>query len=414
MWSLHEQAVTMASANALCMNPGDKDISYANHSSVQKNILLKIRPFLEDTITDMLNKILPISFIKVADLGCASGPNTFFPTFEIVDTITRVCQQSNVDSPELQVFLNDLPHNDFNTIFRSIPSFHERLKKDKGDLMVPCFIVGVPGSFYERLFPTRSMHFVHSANCLHWLSKVPRGVENNKGNIYMSKSSSDDVFKAYSKQFQMDFSKFLRFRSEEVIEGGQMLLALLGRNITDPTNKDCFPIWDLLTKSLFDLVAKGLVQESDVDSFNIPFYTPCQKEVREIIEKEGSFNLERMEVFEENWDFEDNDYNTNFVFEKNRSGQNVAKTVRAVIESMLANHFGESIIDDLFTIYAYHRLHEIQQAMAMASVNALCMNSIDKDISYANNSSLQKNILLKTRPFLEDAIKDIHVEVVLC
>ncbi|GMI86240.1 hypothetical protein like AT5G66430 [Hibiscus trionum] len=346
--------MAMASVNVLCMNSRDRDTSYANNSSLQKNILLKTRPFLEDTIKDMLSKIFPGTCIKVADLGCASGPNTFFPAYEIMNTITRVCQQLRWESPELQVFLNDLPQNDFNTVFRSIPGFNARLKKDKGDLGGTCFIAGVPGSFYERLFPNKSMHFVHSSSSLHWLSKVPRGVENNKGNIYMSKSSSIDVFEAYSEQFRMDFSKFLRLRSEEMICGGRMLLSLVGRSITDPTSKDCCSVWDLLTKSLFDLVAKGLVQESDVDSFNLPWYNPCKEEVREIIKKEGSFNLNKMEVFEVNWDFEDNDYNKNYVFEKNKSGQNFAKIIRAATESMLNNHFGEIIINDLFTRYALH------------------------------------------------------------
>ncbi|KAK8545102.1 hypothetical protein V6N13_066410 [Hibiscus sabdariffa] len=352
MQKLHEikQAMAMASVNVLCMNPRDKDISYANNSSIQKNMLLKTRSFLEDAIKDILSKFMPVTCMKVADLGCALGPNAFFPTNEILDTITRISQQSHRELPELQVFLNDLPQNDFNTVFRSVPDF----KKDMGDLRGPCFIAGVPGSFYERIFPSRSMHFIHSSTSLQWLSKVPKGLENNKGNIYMSKSSSSDVFKAYSEQFQMDFSNFLRLRSKEMIDGGRMLLSLMGRSITDPASKDCCSLWDLLTKSFLDLVAKGLVQESDVDSFNIPYYNPCREEVIEIIENEGSFNLDKIEIFEENWDSEDNDYNPNFIFEKNKSGQNVAKTIRAVSESILATQFQEIIIDELFTRYAQH------------------------------------------------------------
>ncbi|KAE8678793.1 hypothetical protein F3Y22_tig00111402pilonHSYRG00259 [Hibiscus syriacus] len=299
----------------------------------------------------MLSKFLPVTCLKVADLGCASGPNTFFSTYEIMDTITRICQKQHWESPELQVFLNDLPENDFNAVFRSVPALNERLKKDEGDLRGPCFIVGVPGSFYQRLFPSRSMHFVYSSSSLHWLSKAPRG---DKGNIYMSKSSSADAFKAYSEQFRMDFLKFLRLRSEEMVGGGRMLHCLVGRSSTDPTSNDCCSIYELLNKSLFDLVAKGLVQESNVDSFNVPYYNPCEQEMREIIEEEGSFNLDKIEVFEVNWDFEDNNGNKNYVFEKNKSGQNVAKTVRAAYEYILASHFGEIIIDELFTRYAQY------------------------------------------------------------
>ncbi|KAL4342393.1 hypothetical protein GQ457_08G013420 [Hibiscus cannabinus] len=273
----------MPSANVHCTNSTDKQISYANNSSLQKNVQSKTRSFLEDGIKDMLNKILPV-----------------------LPAIT-------LDSPDLQVFLNDLPHNDFNTVFRSVHAFHARLLQDKGVPSGACFITGVAGSFHQRLFPCKSIHFVHSSYCLHWLSKVPKRVENNERNIYISKLSPPNVSKAYLEQFQNDFSNFLRFRYEEMINGGRMLLTLVGRSIIDPTSKDCCSLWDLLTKSMLDLVHKQLMDESDVDSFNMSYYFPCKEEVREIIEKEG-----------------------------------------AVLESMLADHFGGIIIDELFTRYAQH------------------------------------------------------------
>ncbi|KAK8634246.1 hypothetical protein V6N13_015074 [Hibiscus sabdariffa] len=282
---------------ASCTNAIDKEVSYADNSSLQKNILLKTSSILEDSIRHMLMKIYPVTCIKVADLGCASGPNAFFPTCKVMETITRICQQEHWESPELQVFLNDLPHNDFNAVFRSVPAFNAWLKKHLTDR---CFVTGVAGSFYERLFPSKNIHFVHSSFCLHWLSKVPEGVENNKGNVYIAKSSPPNVLKAYSKQFQNDFSNFLHSRSEEMIGGGQMLLTLIGRSISDPTSKDCCYLWDLFTKSLHDLVAEGLMHESDIDSFNVPYYFPCEEEVREIIESEGSFILDKIIVFEAN------------------------------------------------------------------------------------------------------------------
>ncbi|KAL4388867.1 hypothetical protein GQ457_09G025600 [Hibiscus cannabinus] len=46
-----------------------------------------------------------------------------------------------------------------------------------------------------------------------------------------------------------------------------------------------------LTKSLYGL-KQGVVKEADVDSFNLPMYSPC-KEVIEIVEREGSFDTLR-------------------------------------------------------------------------------------------------------------------------
>ncbi|KAI5554614.1 hypothetical protein POPTR_019G022400v4 [Populus trichocarpa] len=344
----------MVVESVLCMNPGDGETSYAKNSFFQKAVLSKARPILEDTIKDMFSTALPTCF-KLADLGCSSGPNTLLFVSEIMDVVYELCQQQNCKLPEFQVFLNDLPGNDFNTVFKSLPFFYEKFGEEKGDLYGQrCYISGVPGSFYHRLFPSKSLHFFHSSYSLHWLSKVPEGISDNKGNIYMAKASPPNVFKAYLEQFQKDFSLFLRLRSEEIIQGGRVVLTFLGRSIDDPRSKDCCLFWELLAKSLLDLAAKGLVVEADIDTFNLPYYNPYEGEVREIIEMEGSFDINKLETFAINWDANDDISNKNFVFDKDQCGRNVANIVRAVAEPMLVSHFGDEIMDELFKRYAEH------------------------------------------------------------
>ena len=90
--------------------------------------------------------------------------------------------------------------------------------------------------------------------------QVPRGLESNKGNIYMASSSPPSVLKAYYEQFQTDFSMFLRCRSEELLEGGSMVLTFLGRRSEDPSSKECCYIWELLAVALNDMVAEVHIQ----------------------------------------------------------------------------------------------------------------------------------------------------------
>ncbi|KAA8520355.1 hypothetical protein F0562_014611 [Nyssa sinensis] len=319
----------------------------------EKEVILKTQPLLKNTLKDMYNDNFPECF-NIADLGCSSGPNTLLVISNIIDTLHGLCLQNNGKAPEFQVFLNDLPNNDFNTIFKSLSTFYAKLKKEKGDKLGPCFISGMPGSFYGRLFPSKSLHFVHSSYSVHWLSQVPENLKNNKGNIYMAKMSPPDVSVAYLKQFQRDFSTFLSLRSEEIVPSGRMVLTFIGRSIADPTSKDCCCLLELLTRSLLDTVAEGLIDEADIDSFNLPYYTPYEDEVKAIVHKEGSFNLDKLEVFEVNWDASDKDDDKHFVFDKYRSGENVASCVRAVLEPLFASHFGDSIIDNLFEKYAKH------------------------------------------------------------
>jgi hypothetical protein len=45
-----------------------------------------------------------------------------------------------------------------------------------------------------------------------------------------------------------------------------------------------------------------------MDTFNLPYYNPYEGEVREIIEMEGSFDINKLETFAINWDANDYDY----------------------------------------------------------------------------------------------------------
>ncbi|KAL6346363.1 hypothetical protein AAG906_033159 [Vitis piasezkii] len=335
----------MVAINFLHVNAGNGEISYANNSLAQKKIILKARAFLEEAIRDRFVSAGFPSCVKLAELGCSSGTNALLAISEIIDTIHEMSQRINCESPEFQVFLNDLPETDFNNIFKSLPAFYEGLMKEKGGKLGNCFVTGMPGSFYGRIFPTRSLDFVHSSASVHWLSQVPAGLKNNKGHIYMANTCRPDVLKAYTKQFQRDFTMFLGLRSEEIKPGGRMVITITGRSIEDPSSKDCCDLWELLAKSLLDMLADGLVEEADVDSFNLPMYNPFEGEVKALIEEEGSFNLDKLETFEASWDpYDDSD--------KPRSGQNVANCIRSATEPMLATHFGDAIIPDLFARYA--------------------------------------------------------------
>ena len=137
----------------------------------QKKMMVEVRPFLEDSVKDAFNLGIP-SCVKIADLGCSSGSNAVSAISEIIHTIHGMSKGMNSKSPEFQVFLNDLPGNDFNNIFSSLPDFYEKLKKEGGGTMGHCFITGVPGSFYTRIFPSRSLDFFHSSCSVHWLSQV--------------------------------------------------------------------------------------------------------------------------------------------------------------------------------------------------------------------------------------------------
>ncbi|XP_021892798.1 jasmonate O-methyltransferase-like [Carica papaya] len=333
---------------ALHMNKGDGENSYAKNSQVQRMIISKGKTMLEEAVEQMLScsSMIP-EVMEIADLGCSSGPNTLTVISEIINVIHATCRNRGRPSPELRISLNDLPTNDFNYIFASqLPSFYKELEV-KGS----CFVSGIAGSFYGRLFPRKCLHFVHSSSSLHWLSQVPASLESNevvnKGKLYISKSSPECVLEAYSVQFQKDFSTFLKSRSEELVHGGRMFLSFMGRRCSDPTTEESCYQWELLAQALMTMAREGIIEKEKIDSLNVPYYAPSIKELKLEIEKEGSFVINEVEALEIDWDGGSN-HNEEFI----QRGERVANTIRAVVESMLESHFGEHIMDELFERYA--------------------------------------------------------------
>ena len=289
----------MELVKVLHMNGGSGQTSYALNSFIQQNVIFMARPVTEEAITKLYCSTFPAK-LAIADLGCSSGPNTLLVVTQLIMTVEKLRRKLSLKSPEYVVFLNDLPGNDFNNIFQSLlPDFQQKLTTKIGAGTGPCFLSAVPGSFYGRLFPANSLHFVHSSYSLQWLSQLPEGLENNKGNIHMACSSPANVIRAYYEQFQKDFGYFLKCRSEELVDGGRMVLTFLGRSSQEPFSKGCPYIWSLLAVALNDMVLEGIIEEEKLDSFNIPQYTPSPEEVKneDRKAKRGVVSVDRPTVF---------------------------------------------------------------------------------------------------------------------
>ncbi|CAI8610116.1 unnamed protein product [Vicia faba] len=338
----------------LHMNGSAEEVSYAKNSSLQRKVISVTKPLRDEVITNLYCNTLPKS-LAIADLGCSSGPNTLLVISEFIKLVENLCRKFNKKSPEYKVFMNDRSENDFNSIFMSLDTFKETLDHEMKTQIGPCYFFGVPGSFYGRIFPDKSLHFIHSSSSVHWLSKVPDGVDNNKGNIYLSSTSPSNVLKAYYKQFQRDFSLFLECRAQELVEGGSMILTVIGRKNDDPSIQESCCIWGLMAIVLNDMVLQGIIDEEKLDTFNIPTYYPSPSEVNIEVLKEGSFAINKREIFEVNWNdldcWEALDIGSEMSKSFKDNGYNMAQCIRAAIESLLICHFGDSVIEEIFDRY---------------------------------------------------------------
>ncbi|KAL7083456.1 hypothetical protein ACP275_14G163700 [Erythranthe tilingii] len=290
---------------------------------------------------------------KIADLGCSSGPNTLLVISHIIEKIEELRRKQknssriSRNSPEYEVFLSDLPGNDFNNLFKLLPDFNEKL--DINNPSTKCFVSGLPGSFYGRLFQCNSLNLVYSSYSLHWLPQTPEGLESNKDNICIAETSPPEIFEAYRKQHRKDFSTFLSSRGEEMVRGGRMVLTFVGGKLKDHASlkQDQTIQIFLLGKTLAEMVAEGVIKEADLHSFNLPVYPPTKEEVEEIVRSEGSFNLDKLEEFVLPWDVHTGSAN----LDRYGWGKFVTNFIRAFSEPTLAAHFGSSIMDDVYRRY---------------------------------------------------------------
>ncbi|RWW74621.1 hypothetical protein BHE74_00017438 [Ensete ventricosum] len=227
--------------------------------------------------------------------------------------------------------------------------------------------------------------------------KVPLGLVDsngepiNKGKIYISNTSHPAVPLAYLRQFQKDFRLFLKSRSAELRTGGRIVVLILGRRTDDHSDKNATVLWELLDQSLAIMISQvsatlvfysfrcssatcrdkrvhsfgalqmsnshipnhslkqfllfasqEMVDEEKVDTYNVPFYAPSTKEIEDEVGREGSFEIDFIQAYEQNTSTGD----------PHKDARITSMAIRAIQESMITHHFGEGIADTLFQIYS--------------------------------------------------------------
>ncbi|KAJ4754661.1 S-adenosyl-L-methionine-dependent methyltransferase superfamily protein [Rhynchospora pubera] len=338
----------------LHMLGGTGESSYAANSTLQKRYAAGAMFLVKEAMESLVHVMIPTSetLLVFADLGCSTGANAFVTHSSIMGTISKTCKKLDRPMPEIQLLLNDLPGNDFNTLLGpALSSYKERISEAMREIGVSFYTAAVSGSFYTKLFPKRSVHFIYSCASLHWLSQVPFGLSNatdgtviNRRSLWISNKSPPIVSRLYLEQFQRDFSLFLKHRCEELHSEGRMTLIIPGRVGANALTEESAPWISWYEDGLQDLVSVGIVKAADVNSFNVPFYYPSMAEVKSIIHTEGSFEIINDHAYEILYTncLDVIPADTDKIWEK------IINISRAVLEPLLVSHFGDSIIQPLF------------------------------------------------------------------
>ncbi|XP_031492573.1 indole-3-acetate O-methyltransferase 1 [Nymphaea colorata] len=366
----------------LSMKGGKGDSSYAKNSQAQAEHARSVLYLLEAALDEMQLTATDSAF-TVVDLGCSSGNNTLFVVDRIVKHMLKRYESAGAPVPEFQAFFSDLPSNDFNTLFQLMPSLVKNASLEQcltavDHIQRSYFAAAVPGSFYGRLFPAKSVDVFHSAFSLHWLSQVPEAVTErwsaayNRGKIFIH-GASEATANAYRRQFQQDLAGFLRWRSQEMKSGGCMFLVCLGRTSTVPSDQGGA---GLLFGTHFedawnDLVVEGLVDAEKRDSFNVPVYAPNLEDFQEVVEANGCFVVNKLEVFKGG-----SPLVVSCPDDAAEIGRALANSCRTVCGVLVEAHIGEPLSHELFarlerraTLHAKELLDQLQLFHVVASLS---------------------------------------------
>uniref|UniRef100_A0A0D9XRC2 Jasmonate O-methyltransferase n=1 Tax=Leersia perrieri TaxID=77586 RepID=A0A0D9XRC2_9ORYZ len=282
-----------------------------------------------------------------ADLGCSCGQNTL-----VIADLCGTCRDSTdrddtvitVD-PEFCFYFSDLPSNDFNTLFHLLPDNDDSSGVGGGRSY---FAAAVPGSFHGRLFPERSINLFTSTFSLHWLSQVPEEVADkqsvayNKGKVFVH-DASVAMGETYRRRFQSDIARFLRCRATELKHGGVVFLICLGRPSSyDSTKTKALLYGAMFEESWRDLIKEGMVDGKKMDSFNVPVYAATIEEFRDIIDVDGSFRINRLELVMGSPPVVNNPKDRHAI------GLTVAKYLRSLLGPLVVAHVGRALADELF------------------------------------------------------------------
>ncbi|KAL6970015.1 gibberellin A4 carboxyl methyltransferase, partial [Sarracenia purpurea var. burkii] len=285
-------------SKAFPMNGGNGTYSYTKNSQFQRAASNVAKEMIKEEILEKFD-IAALSSssntIRIADLGCSVGPNTLLAMQNVIEAMEKKMSQYSQDFtfnlPEFQLFFNDHTSNDFNTLFTSLPPNRHY------------FAAGVPGSFHGRLFPMSSLHFVYSSIALQWLSKVPEELldksshPQNRRRIHYMSADLNNITEAYAAQFAKDMGNFFNARGDEIASGGMMIIILPA--IPDGVHHSqavASVTFSSLEQSLIEMVEAGSISEAKVDSFYLPVYFPSPREMKQLIESNGCFSIERMEL----------------------------------------------------------------------------------------------------------------------
>ncbi|CAM6033263.1 unnamed protein product [Sphagnum compactum] len=354
---------------------GDGEFSYQRMGVLQASSIKTLEPLMAEAVKQMsLPKQGPL---HIADFGCSTGRNSIsYVNFIVKCIIDKYLDASENNGhvtcmPEMLVSFMDLPGNDFNNLVQLLASEAKNAKDLAGSVNGAnvgrarnYFSAMMGGSFYNRLLPKESMHFVISTFSLHWMSQIPATVTDkssplyNKGRPWIL-GGNPTIAREFAQQSMLDLDNFLDSRAAEMVPGGILFASFVGRHDAANPENQVNPEW--YHRCVFgtdfenawnDLIDDGVITTETRDTFNLPTYARSKEEVEASIIKCGAFDIQYLQSPVDDNLCPDDELMHMLQFPKSFATF-VSAWVRAITGPSIEAHLGRHNTDEFFI--RYHR-----------------------------------------------------------
>lgn len=241
---------------------------YNKHSSPQRMALEPTFPALEDSVKQICNKLklTPESTFVVADYGSSHGGNSIKPMSIVIESARR---NASPNQP-IAVYHTDLPHNDYNALFRTVLDSESSYMKYAAP-NAPVMSLATATPFFQQILPSSSVHLGFSSSSVHWLSCFPSELQH----LY-SVAAPEPLRALWREQAAVDYKNFLQARYKELVPGGMLVLSNLFMD--DDGYYTTKELGDVMDGVISEMLEDGVLDQEAARRFSHPTYFRTREE----------------------------------------------------------------------------------------------------------------------------------------
>lgn len=118
---------------------------------------------------------------------------------------------------------------------------------------------------------------------------------------------------------------------------------------------------------------QGRVAKEKLDSFNIPVYCPSADELTQLVQQCELLDISDIQLFEMDENRMHDSEQAEGTTAAHTAGQSMSATLRAATESLVASHFGEDILEEIFMVFARNFTSYIESEVEKSGITIITL-----------------------------------------